>query len=265
VDLDLYRRVIAALDGYLQLGNEVFEAGGATFVRNTAIPNRHDANYVTDVRAETPAEIERLLARIEHEYAHTTHRRIDWTPDQPPAFDARLCVEGWKRNSGIQLLLEGDLLASPKPCDIHLIENEEQWLDHDRLTGLDWQESSARTGGTFNPALLVPFRQIKRNKEPAARHWLAYADGAARAYFSSWPGTNGIGQVEDLFTEKAYRHRGIATALIAHCVADARARGARQIVITADPTDTPMRMYAAMGFRPLITAYSWELDVTPRA
>jgi predicted GNAT family acetyltransferase len=61
---------------------------------------------------------------------------------------------------------------------------------------------------------------------------------------------NGIGQVEDLFTHPDFRHRGIATALIAHCVADARARGAGPVLITADPLDTPKQMYAAMGFRP---------------
>jgi GNAT superfamily N-acetyltransferase len=57
--------------------------------------------------------------------------------------------------------------------------------------------------------------------------------------------------VEDLFTHPDYRHRGLATALIAHCVADARARGAGPVVIGADPHDTPRQMYAALGFRPL--------------
>jgi len=64
---------------------------------------------------------------------------------------------------------------------------------------------------------------------------------------------NGLGQVEDVFVEPAYRHRGIATALIHHCVADCREQGAGAVVIVADACDTPQHMYAAIGFRPAAT------------
>ena len=69
-------------------------------------------------------------------------------------------------------------------------------------------------------------------------------------FFSSWCAPNGIGIVEDLFTRREYRHRGIATALIAHCVADARERGAGPVAISARVDDTPKHMYAALGFHP---------------
>ena len=55
----------------------------------------------------------------------------------------------------------------------------------------------------------------------------------------------------------AYRHRGVATALIAHCVDDARAHGAGPVVIVSDPTDTPKHMYAALGFRPVALKRGW--------
>ena len=60
-----------------------------------------------------------------------------------------------------------------------------------------------------------------------------------------------MGKVEDLFTVPEHRRQGVATALIAHAVADARARGAGPVLIGADPTDTPKAMYAAMGFAPV--------------
>ena len=66
----------------------------------------------------------------------------------------------------------------------------------------------------------------KRVKAPAVRYYLARADGVDCAFFSAWPGENGVGQVEDLFTRADFRGRGIGTALIAACVDDARARGA---------------------------------------
>jgi predicted GNAT family acetyltransferase len=72
-----------------------------------------------------------------------------------------------------------------------------------------------------------------------------------RAFLNSWEGENGVGQVEDLFTHPEYRHQGLATALLAHCVTDARAHGAGPVIIGCEPNDTPKHMYAAMGWRPL--------------
>ena len=91
---------------------------------------------------------------------------------------------------------------------------------------------------------------------------LAYVGRTPAAYFNGWRGTGGMGQVEDLFTRPRYRNRGIATALIHHCVAVCHAEGARQVVIVADPSDTPKRIYAAMGFRPIAlnTHYLKHLD-----
>ena len=263
-DRDLIQRTLETLDGYQQLGNDVFAADGATFCRNRAYARRHDANYVTRVEVETPEEIDRLLARIEREYEGFGHRRIDIDPLTPPPFEGRLVVDGWKRGDGLCLLLEGELrlTSAPADCEIRLIESEAQWRERDVLMLQDWAESSARTGDAFDGSLVTDFSASVRAKAPVARHWLAYGEGAAVAFFSSWPGSNGIGQVEDLFTHAAYRKRGIATALIAHCVADARARGAREVAITADPNDTPKSIYAAMGFRPLIAPRSYMRHLT---
>jgi predicted GNAT family acetyltransferase len=69
-----------------------------------------------------------------------------------------------------------------------------------------------------------------------------------------------MGQVENLFTHPDDRHRGLATALIVRCVNDCRERGAGPVLIVADPADTPMRMYAAMGFRPVALTRAWRRD-----
>ena len=53
-------------------------------------------------------------------------------------------------------------------------------------------------------------------------------------------------------------------ALIAHCVADARARGADAVVIGSDPNDWPKTLYARLGFRPLWVERAWmRHDPTP--
>ena len=92
---------------------------------------------------------------------------------------------------------------------------------------------------------------VKRAKSPPVRCWLAYVDGDPVAYCSSWSGVGGIGLVEDVLTHPDFRHQGLATALIHHCVADCREQGAGPVVIWADAAETPKQMYAAMGFSPV--------------
>jgi GNAT superfamily N-acetyltransferase len=62
-----------------------------------------------------------------------------------------------------------------------------------------------------------------------------------------------VGVVEWLFTRPDQRRRGVAKALVAHAVADARARGAGAVLIGPDggAYDLPRRFYATLGFRPL--------------
>src|SRR5688572_21504161 len=86
--------------------------------------------------------------------------------------------------------------------------------------------------------------ESKRSKSPELRYFLLSEDGSDRAFVSGWTAANGVGVVEDLFTDTAYRHRGFATALIDAAVRDVRERGAGPVLIGADPADTPKRMYA---------------------
>ena len=86
---------------------------------------------------------------------------------------------------------------------------------------------------------------------------MAYAEGAPRAFFSSWTSSEGVAVLDFLYTHPDYRRRGLATALIHHCVADSRARGAGPVALETDPSDTPKHMYAAMGFRPLSVSYEY--------
>jgi GNAT superfamily N-acetyltransferase len=80
---------------------------------------------------------------------------------------------------------------------------------------------------------------------------IARADGVDGAFFSAWPGENGVGKLEDLFARAEYRGRGIGTVLIAACVDDAHARDASPVRIGARLGNTPKQMYASLGFRPL--------------
>lgn len=253
----LVRRALAVNQALLALENEVFEAEGATFVRNRSVPAIRDSNHVANVRARTPEQIDRLLARVEREYAGVPHGRFDLDLDTPPEFEARLALEGYRGDEALVMLLEGELIGEATACDIRAVETETDWAVYAALHAIDWRDYTERLGRPAQPDVGEAMMRCRRAKAPPVRWWLAWADGEPRAYFSSWEGTEGVGQVEDLFTHPEFRHRGLATALIHHCVADSRAHGAGPVVIVADPTDTPKELYARMGFRPVAVRRSW--------
>ncbi len=259
----LTRRAQAVNQAYLALGNEQFDADGGSFVRNREVPEVRDSNHVTRITASSPAEIDRLFVRVEREFTDTPHRTYHIYSDTPPAIEARLALEGYERNDALVMLLEGDLAGEVKDHDIRLVESEDSWQAYRSLHMADWISYREAAGEADPGAGGEAMFRSRRAKSSPMRYWLAHVDGTPSAYFASWEGLDGVGQVEDLYTQPEFRHRGLATALIHHCVADCRSHGAGPVVIVCDPGDTPKRMYAAMGFRPVAMKRSYWKKAGP--
>ena len=247
----LLYKALGVNEANLALGNEVFQQDGATFIRNTSHPLIHDANHVTRITAVAPAEIDALLDSVEREYTHCRHRRFDTDARTPPQFAARLSLDGYTPDHELLLLLVGGVIGTPRKHDIRPMESESDWADFALLRRMDWEEHSARTGRQADKEVSDSQTTLRRVKQPPVQYWGAWMDGRPVAYLNSWEGSQGVGQLEDVFTHPDYRHRGLATALIHHGAADARKKGAGPVAIVADPTDTPKHMYAALGFCPL--------------
>jgi ribosomal protein S18 acetylase RimI-like enzyme len=236
----------------LALGHDVFEADGATFVRDSAWPEIYDANFVFGVTVSQPNDIERLLARVGREYEHAARLTFRVDPFTPPAFEARLALDGYERSEALVLLLEGPLHGDARRFEIRRVEDEATWQAYAELKYLDWREHTPSMSEEIHVAAIAQgLASSSRLKCPPVNYVLAYEDGRAVGYCSSWQGFDGVGQVEDLFVQPSCRHRGIATALIHECVGAARASGAGPVVIVADVTNTSKVMYAALGWRPV--------------
>jgi len=242
---------LAVTQALLALGNEVTPTELGTLVRNRRAPQIWDANHVAHPAATTPEEIDRLLARAEEHYAGLAHRRFDLGPAVAPALEARLVREGYAQRRFEVMVLEGELRGGSRACDIRAIRDDAGWAAFAALRAVAWTEEAGRLGLSGEPDVAAQTCLVFRAKSPPVRWWLACEGGAPCGYFASWEGVRGIGQVEDLFVHPGHRHRGIATALVHHCVRDCRARGAGPVLLVADPADTPREMYAAMGFRVL--------------
>ncbi|HVM96000.1 MAG TPA: GNAT family N-acetyltransferase [Candidatus Acidoferrales bacterium] len=251
-DADLLRRVCQTAHGFLQVGNEVFGAEGATFVRNRDFPRRYDANHVVDVLCATVAEINSLMARVEQEFEGCRHRRFDLDPLTPPQIEARLVLDSYQPSDVLQMVLRDELRIQPRPIAIRLVRTEEEWTALIELMKLEWTETLAGTGKTYDAETQRQFVLAKRRQSPAIQHWLGFLDQVPCGFISSWPGYNRVGIVEDVFTRRECRHRGVATAMITHGVAQVRASGAGPVIIGPRAYDTPKQMYAAMGFEPFV-------------
>ena len=258
-DRRLEQRVVETLEGYYALGNEVIDLGSVRFIRNRAYPNIHDANHGVAVRVETAGEIEAVLEYAEEIYAGYRDRLFRCSPDTPAAFGARVVVEDYALSTEVQLLLEGELSASPREMEIRRAETDSDWDAIYRLLRLDHEEDARRFGdGPMAEEVTRRMLAIYRAKCPPLRFWIAHEDGVDCGFFSSWPGENGVGKVEDLFTREEFRGRGIATALIVRAVTDARERGAGPVVIGARTDDWPKRFYHKLGFRPILLQHQFH-------
>jgi len=247
----------------LALTCQQVEADGALWVSDPEFPDIYDANHVQRITTSTTAEIDRLLARASHEYTHCHHRRFHVDFRTSPLVSARLALDGYARDDALIMVLEGDLRAPPVEHDVRPVITDQDWAAYAVLKAADWEEHRQRLPDPKpGPEIGEAFVRIHRRKAPDVQYFIAYVEGKPAAFFSSWPGVNGVGQVEDLFTLPDHRHKGLATALMRRCVQDCRDRGAAQIAIACDPSDTPRQMYAAMGFLPaaLDVHYMKRLD-----
>ncbi|MGH2899663.1 MAG: GNAT family N-acetyltransferase, partial [Solirubrobacteraceae bacterium] len=249
---DLLTLAYETLERWLALGHESIERRGVRFVRERRMPQVYDANFATRVRAGAEDEIEAMLAAAEEIFADFGHRHFLWDPGMPLPFEARLQLDGYAPRDEVVLVLEGALRARGPALDLRPVASDADW---DALTELCWLDHQEEVELGFHDAWPRAFSEelcaTKRLKGPAVRYFLARAHGVDCAFFSSFPGENGVGKVEDLFTRADFRGRGIGTALIAACVDDARTRGAGPVLIGARLNDTPKQMYAALGFRAL--------------
>jgi GNAT superfamily N-acetyltransferase len=249
---ELITRAYETLAGWLACGHETRTQPLAQFVRDARTPVVYDANFIWEVRAQAPDEIESLFEAADSMYRGLDHRLYLWDPGMPLEFEARLSLEGYESDSLVVLALQGPLLQRGPQVELRRAESDADWETIFALCRMDHEEEAEKGfHKAWDESVTRALVASKRAKAPAVQFFLARVDGVDCAFFSAWPGENGVGQVEDLFTRSDFRGRGIGTALIARCVDDARARGADAVLIAARPNDTPKHMYAALGFRPL--------------
>ena len=80
------------------------------------------------------------------------------------------------------------------------------------------------------------------------RCFLAERDGEPAACCLLLASDHAVGQVEEVYTAKQHRGRGLASAVVRAAIAAAQERGDELIMIMADADDWPQRLYERLGF-----------------
>jgi len=118
-----------------------------------------------------------------------------------------------------------------------------------RQAGLDDLECLARLHGASFEAAWTADAFARLLATPGAFALVAEAGGAPRAFLLA-RAAGGECEFLTLGTEISWRRRGLARALAARAMRDARARGARMIFLEVGAGNLPARhFYAGLGFR----------------
>jgi GNAT superfamily N-acetyltransferase len=240
------------------LASEEVPLAQATVRRNPELAEVYDANHVVGVRACSADEIAAVEAGAAEAIGAAPHKVVA-DADTPEPFVAHLVLEGYALDLEVEMVLAGPLRLDRLPDGaVTPLEGDDDWAAYAELVRLDGAEQAARAGRAPWPAgVAEAITAYRRAKSPAVAHWGARCDGELVAFFSSAPGVDGMGVVEHLFTRKDQRGRGIAAALMARAVEDARERGAHEVLIGARVDDTPMHWYRRLGFEPVRLHRMW--------
>lgn len=247
----LLARCVDTHRAYFILGNDTMELEHGILVGNADCMDLYDANCIVGVTAEGRAEVDELLAQVEVECEPLRHRCCKVDPLTPSTLEAQLALDDYEPTVELQMVLLGDLAETGPVVDIRPVTHELDWQSLRALMRVDHQERATRRQQQWPMGLTDQMWRQKQMKAPDVQFFIAHVEDRDCGYFSSWSGVAGVGMVEDLFVAPKLRNRGIGTALIAHCVDDARRRGAGIVTIGADIGDRPKRLYARLGFRPL--------------
>lgn len=255
---DLAQMIAQAYRWQRRLGNAQIEESACHLVIDPAHPNVWDSNHADEVTAQTDAEIDAVFAAMDRHLNHTPWRVIHTDCFTPDAFLARLALDDFEeRFVTIQMVLQGDLANRDTSIELLPVTKDADWQMLLQLVLADHAEGR-RTGNThLPPEVSAGIVAGYRAKSGTYHFHLAVQNGVPVAYGAYAAAPNGVGMIEDLFTLQSARRRGIASAIIAAFTERLRADRCQTIFLGALATEQPKRLYARLGFKPLMLARTW--------
>lgn len=253
------RAVAAAAHWFTALGQAQEHVPGlATFTVAPDTPDYWDGNNASLIETGDPAA---LLDALDARMSHTQWRVVRTYAVEPPSIEAELVLRGFDLYGTVI-----QMVATIPPCidsaAVHRpVETDADWSLLAPLVRADAEEGGATRDPLPHP-VIAAITAGYRAKAPAVSFHLIEQDGDAIGYGSTAVAPNGVGLVEHLFVRSELRSRGIMSAFIADHVDRLLASGCPAVMLGARAGERPRRLYARLGFRPVLVTRTWVRDVT---
>lgn len=197
-----------------------------------------------------PVSAEEVLGAFDEAAPHAVRRSVSvLVPDRQYRLIAELS------SSGGTFFFDRALVAGPTP-DLDTSRVEEIPMDDEAF-----RRAHRITSGLFGITEPHEIEQLERvDREvlrPAGRRWFGVRgdDGDLEALAALDTGV--AGEIDHVATLPAARGRGHASALVARCVAEARAAGDETVLLLAQPDGDAERLYRGLGFEPIGEVFGW--------
>ena len=248
--------------------------GDHLVVRCPSNPHHWWGNFLIFDFAPRAGDGERWETRFDAAFAdapEVTHHAFTW--DEPDGEEGAVVAEfgdrGYEVVRGVGLIATPDEITPrdsagrPRSGGSAGEEIEIRSLDprdgHDEplwegTLGVQLVNEAAdpEAGAAFEPFARARQRDLRAVFVAGRGTWYVAIDRSAGMVVAGCGvvATGGRGRFQAVDTVPSYRHRGIATALVAHAGVDAAARHAlRSLVIAADPDYHAIGIYRSLGFR----------------
>jgi ribosomal protein S18 acetylase RimI-like enzyme len=235
--------------GMDQLMGSVEPTPWGAVVSDGRYPAIWDANYArVDAPAHEPGydEVaEALLPALERSGATWFHV-VTFDPEGSTRLLSELSGRGHRLSFDLVMdrAVEGDVPRRPGAPPV------EQLRSGDEL----WERVGASLAlfGIENPEAVAQLAALESQvMGPGGKRWFGVRDGDGQVVsLAALLLLEGVGYIDNVVTFPAARRRGLASAVTAHLVEQARSGGAGRICLFADPDEAAtVGMYERLGFR----------------
>ncbi|MEM7016405.1 MAG: GNAT family N-acetyltransferase [Pseudomonadota bacterium] len=241
-----------------QLGLERVDLTHCSIIRDAQNPNVWSSNFIFNITAQSADEVDALMQDVDQICADLPYRHFIIDPFTPSAVSAYLALNDYETHATtVQMVLTDDVPETTNTVSMVAVDTDETWGILYGLVRQDHQEGARTQGKQLDESVTKGIIDGYRSKSGPCQFFLAMIDDQPCAYGSGINCPNGMGMVEDLFTLPEYRGRGIASAIIAHCVQFCRNRGAGPILIGSHANEPPKYLYHRLGFQPTFLTHSF--------
>ena len=247
-------RVAAARHWFTTRGHRVERVAGlASFVVDPARPEHWDANHAGLVETD---DADALLAALDARMGHTEWRVVRTDATTPPAIEAALVLADFVVYSTLIQMVAPALAPGPATIATRPVATPADWATLEQLVRADAEEGGDAHEALPGAVIDAVVASYMRACPPVTFHLIEVA-GRAVGYGCTVLTPQGLGVVEHLYVVPAERGCGLMSAFVRDRGAALFATGATALLLDARAEERPRRLYARLGFRPVMLMRTW--------